>query len=200
MGSRSRSLTRLAAVPGKQHLAVALAACAAVIGLSACGSSAPKTIPQASADAMLSDLDAAQRAASTGDCDLALANADAFANDVNALPATVGDDVKTPLQEAATRLKALASDSTQCQPITGATGASDVPPAPEPRSTTTTDSTTTTSTTTTTSSTSTPEPPTPPSNGGGDEGGGPSGGGGGKAGGGAGGTGGIGTGTGGTGG
>src|SRR4051812_20654681 len=126
MPLRMRALTRLAAMPGKQRTTLFVALAASLFGLSACGSSADKTIPPTNKDAMLADLNAAQQAASSGDCPLALAKAGDFATEVNALPSTVGADVKAPLQEAAVRLKALASDSSQCQPTSGATGAQDV--------------------------------------------------------------------------
>jgi outer membrane murein-binding lipoprotein Lpp len=187
-------------MPPRQRILSMLALVTAAAALAGCGSTdVPKTLSTAETSELNAQLDAIQSAISHGDCTTAEANAQDFVNRVNQLPATVGTDVKAPLQQAGENLKTLATDPSQCNP-SGATGLSgaqstsssttEAPPV------TSTPEQTTTSTATTTTSTTKPAPqPSPPENGGGDQGGGPSGGGQG-----GGNTGGVGGGTGGTGG
>ncbi len=192
MPDAAESLTRLAAMPGKKQLALAIALLAALAGLSACGSSTPKTIPPADSQAMLADLEAAQNAVTTGDCTKAQEQVQAFKADVNGLPATTGDDVKSPLQDAAENLEQLTTDQCTQSPVSGATGQEGAQSSTTPPPDSTTESTTSS-----TSSSTAEEPPVPPENGGGSEGGGNEGGGppsGGEDNGGTGGTGGTGTG------
>jgi hypothetical protein len=178
-------LTRLAAMPGNQYGALALVLVVSVVGLSGCGSSADKTIPPSDSQTLISELNAVQDAAASGDCATAQSKATAFVATVNNLPETAGTDVKDALRGAGQQLEQLAKDPSQCQ-VTGATGASGVQTTPQAPATTT-ESTTTTTTSTT--STTQPAPP----NGEGNQGvGGEGGQGGGAAGGGAGGTGGTG--------
>ncbi len=112
-------------------------------------------------NASLEELRAAVESGPAG-CATAELNADQFVDDVNALPADAGTDLKTALREAGDNLRGLVDE--QCA-STGATGPSG------PRSTsssttssepTTTSSTTDTTTTTTTDETTTTTDETPP--------------------------------------
>jgi hypothetical protein len=187
---------------GQKRLAGALAAVAAAMAISACGSSSDNsTIPPENANQLLSALNGVQSALDSQDCKLAQERANAFVNTVNELPDTVSTDDKEMLRSAGENLDKLAQDPAQCKPPpdTGASGEAGT----EPTSTTETSTslpTTTTETTTTSTSTAQPEPPSNQGNGGGEPSGGGDTGGGGGVGGGSGGTGGTGTGgTGGTG-
>lgn len=205
---RRRPVTRLAAMPGKTRLAGVLAAVAAAVAISACGSSGDKaTIPQQNADELNAALNSAQTAVDDGNCKKAENAAGDFIDAVNQLPDTVSTEDKDALRTAGDNLQKLAQDPSQCKPDTGTTSLGGQQP---PTTTTAPVTTVPTTTTPTTTATTTTTSSTPPPDTGGNEGGGggppsstgggpPSTGGGGGVGGGSGGTGGTGTGTGGTG-
>lgn len=205
--SRRGAGTTLAAMPGQKRLAGALAAVAAAMAISACGSSSDNaTIPQQNADELNAALNSVQAAVDSGDCKAAEKAAGNFIDTVNNLPDTVGTDDKEALRSAGENLEELARDPQQCVPDTGASGASGEQPTSTTDSSTTlpptTTETTTTSSTTSTTTQTQPAPSgggntgQPPSTGGGppSTGGGGDTGGGGGVGGGTGGTGGTGTG------
>ncbi len=159
-------VTRLAAMPGTNRLAPVLALFAVIVTLSGCGSDEISgEIPPANAQELNDALDAVSFAVeSNQDCEAAQAAADQFVEEVNALPADAGTELKTELRKAGDNLRTLVSD--RCP----STETTTQPSTTEPTSSTTettTSSTTDTATTTTTTSTTKPEPP------GGDNGGGP---------------------------
>jgi hypothetical protein len=196
-------------MPGQKRLAGALAVVAAAMAISACGSSGDnQTIPRSDADALLSELNGVQAAVNKRNCSLAKRRAQAFIDNVNLLPDTVGTANKEALRNAGENLEKLANDRSQCKPErpqAGTTGLSGSQTSSIPAPATTPTTTTSSTTTTTTTSTTQQPPQTGGGNGGGSSsgggggsnsggGGGNTGGGGGQAGGGSGGTGGTGTG------
>ena len=137
-------------MPGKKRLAGALAVAAAVVAISACGSSnSDQTIDPAQAQKLQNALDAVQSAINERRCGLAQNRADDFVAVVNELPESVGTDNKETLRAAGEHLQELAGDQSQCKPVpvTGPSGEAGVEPtststtttvAPAPESTTTT--------------------------------------------------------------
>jgi hypothetical protein len=128
-------VTRLARVlrPGLRSLAPALAVL--TLGVAGCGSDVEKSIPQASADAMLAQLDQIRTSAAAGDCQIAEIRTTQLLGVVNGLPAEVGTETKDDLRRLVDNLDSLLgekcqdSDSgadagTETSPETGATGAS----------------------------------------------------------------------------
>jgi hypothetical protein len=144
-------ITSIAPMPGPLRTAVLGAVAATVIA--GCGSD-EGTIPPDNATAMLNRLEAVQSNVDAGDCVNAQAQADEFKSDVNLLPAEVDDEVKKGLQQSADQLENLASS--QCEPDSGATGASG------PTETTDSETSTPTATATTTTETTTEPPPEEP--------------------------------------
>jgi hypothetical protein len=188
------ALIRLAAMPGTNRLCAPLGLVAAVVALSGCGSSdVGGEIPQADAAQLNASLDAVNSAIASNDCATASAQADAFVQMVNDLPASAGTELKDALRNAGENLEGLVADqcSTTGSTSTKTTSSSSSEPTTSSTSSSTTSSSTTstsTDTTTTTSTTSTTETKPP---GGGNQGGNGGGGGGdGGTGGGTGGTGG----------
>jgi hypothetical protein len=155
--ARGNPLTRLAAMPGTKRLAPLLAVLAVAAGVAGCGSSDIKgTIPESDATAMNADLDAVEAATERLDCPTAEASAHDFTEKVNLLPATVGEELKGTLQDAAAQLEQQVKASC-ASGATGATGQH----SSSSSSSSTTESTATTSTTATDSTTSTEEAPPP---------------------------------------
>ena len=139
-------VTRLAAMPGTNRLAPLLALFAVIATLSGCGSDEISgEIPPANAQELNDALDAVSFAVeSNQDCEAAQAAADQFVEEVNALPADAGTELKTELREAGDNLRTLVSD--QCP----STGTTTQPPTTEPTSSTTDTTTSSTTDTTTT--------------------------------------------------
>src|SRR3954453_10647308 len=122
---RRSAVTRLAAMPGQKRLAGAMAAVAAVMAISACGSSGDdSTIPSANASQLLAALNGVQAAVDAGDCTQAEQRAGDFIASVNELPDTVSTEDKEALRTAGDNLEKLAQDRSQCVPETGASGLS----------------------------------------------------------------------------
>lgn len=160
--------TRLAAMPGQKRLAGALAAVAAAMAISACGSSGDnQTISPENANELTSALNAVQAAVESRNCDLAEQRAHDFIDAVNALPDTVGTEDKDKLRSAGENLEKLAQDPAQCKPPPPKTGTTDLGGV-EPTDTATKPPTTTATTTSSTTTTTTQSQPT--GNGGGNEG------------------------------
>lgn len=172
LNERLRSITRLAAMPGKKRLAALLVIGLAATAMSACGSSdTPKTLSQEEANVLLVKLGAVQTAEATGRCAAIKATAQDYVDAVNALPESAGTQVKTQLRDAGAHIEELVTnDPTQCRQPSGASGSTGTETTSTTSSTIpTTPTDTTTTSTTSTTTTSTQEPP--PS-GGGDQGGG----------------------------
>jgi hypothetical protein len=128
-------------MPGKARTFVLAGAIAAV--LAGCGSDDDGTIPEDRADGLLDRLQAVEEQLASN-CELAQDQAETFLDDVDLLPAEVGEEVKGALREAGVRLVALTADPEQCT-AQGATDPAGVePPETEP----TTEPTTTEETTT----------------------------------------------------
>jgi hypothetical protein len=131
-----------------------------------CGSSNDGTIPPNDANTLLDNLAAVKSDIARGDCLLAEGHAQEVVDAVNGLPSSVDPKVAGELTKAATHLKELAADPTQC--TTGATGESATPSTTS--STSTTESVpTTTSTTSTTTTTTEPDTSTTDESGGGNQ-------------------------------
>jgi hypothetical protein len=108
-----------------------------VAGLAAgCGSD-DEALPEPTAERMLSQVEGIQEDVEAGNCELVTAQAEQFATEVQNLPGDVEDDVRSGLEQAASRLVDLAREPGQCEePETGATGATGVEPPPEVETTT----------------------------------------------------------------
>ena len=162
----------------RRALAVAAMTLALTAGATGCGSDSSDdvTIPQQNADAMLQALDAVQTACQASNSSGARSAANDFVEQVDALPASVGEEAKNALRDAGKNLETLTTSSSDCT-------------VPELTTTSTEEETTTSSTTTeeeTTTTTTTDEetstdedtttttkpPPPPPDDEGGGQGGG----------------------------
>jgi hypothetical protein len=128
---------------------IPLLVCVFALALVGCGSSDKGTIPPNDANTLLDNLAAVQSDIASGDCLLAEGHAQEVVDAVNGLPSSVDPKVAGELTKAATHLKELAADPTQC--ATGATGETTVP--------TTSSTSTTESVPPTTSTTTTPTEP-----------------------------------------
>jgi hypothetical protein len=156
-------------MPGKNRLAALLVTGLAATAMSACGSSdTPQTLSQEEANVLIAKLAAVQTAEATGRCGVIKATAQDYVDAVNALPESAGTQVKDDLRGAGEHIQELASDPSNCQQPSGASGDAGIDTTSSTTSSTipTTTAPETTETTTSTTSTSTAEPP--PS--GGDEG------------------------------
>jgi hypothetical protein len=138
-----RRITSIAPMPGALRIIV-LAAVTGIV-IAGCGSD-EGTIPQDSAEALTNRLDSIESNVGEGRCPEAEAQAEGFKSDVNLLPASVEDDVKQGLQEAASQLVNLTTDD--CEPESGATDAGGVVPTDATETEPTTTETTTTEATT----------------------------------------------------
>lgn len=157
MKGRKGVITSIAAVPtsaGKRARSLALAAAAAAL-LAGCGSGDEATIPQSDADELLSYLSAVEENVESADCEFAVQQAENFKNGVEALPASVGVEVKDGLREAGSNLEQLASS--ECT-TAGATGPQDAEPTEEATTTEEEPVEGETTTTTTEEATTTEEP------------------------------------------
>ena len=135
-------ITSIAPMPGSLRNAVLGAVAATVIA--GCGSD-DGTIPEQTADDLLTRLEAIDEHVDQRQCDEARAQAETFSTDVEELPAEVDGEVKQGLEESADQLVNLTTSD--CEPLpTGATGAEGV--TTEPTEPTTTETTTTEETTT----------------------------------------------------
>jgi hypothetical protein len=142
-------------------------ACAIAVALTGCGSGDEGTIPQDSANDLLTTLDGIESSLGSGDCSLIPGLVNNFVEQVNALPAEVDDEVERGLTQAAANLVELSQDPGQCEEVTGASGEDEVETTP----TTTEPETSTTTTETETDTTTTDEEQPPPDQDeGGDEG------------------------------
>jgi hypothetical protein len=146
-----RSVSRLAAMPGRPQLS--LLACLLAVALGGCGSDEEGTIPESNSNDLLTLLDGIEQSVAGGNCDVAQKQADEFVDAVNQLPAEVDDEVKGGIQEAAAQLRELSNEPSQCEDTTGPTDFENLEPTTttptttEPPTTTETKDTTTTTTT-----------------------------------------------------
>ena len=163
------AVTRLAAMPGTNRLAPLLALLAVLATLSGCGSDEISgEIPAANAQELNDALDAVSFAVeSSQDCEAAQDAADQFVEEVNALPADAGTELKTELRKAGDNLRTLVSDRVPLDRDDRRDRATTTEPTSSTTDTTTSSTTATTTTTTTTSTTRAAKPP------GGGNGGGP---------------------------
>ena len=122
--------TRLACMPGiRSKTASALAAAALAAGIAACGGDDDGTIPRDQGERLLAQLDEIESAVDNGQCDVAQAVADSFAQDVDRLPEAVNGEVRGGLEEAGANLRDLADDPDQCEEPDIST--TDIPPPTE---------------------------------------------------------------------
>jgi hypothetical protein len=157
-------------MPGRPKIALLACVGALVIALSGCGSDDEGgTIPSDASDNLISLLDAVEDNVAGGNCELARKQADEFVDAVNALPADVGEEVKSGLRDGGSQLAELSADPSECEETTGESGFDELEPEPEP-TTTTEDTTTEESTTTTTTEEDPEEEPPPPEDDDGDSG------------------------------
>lgn len=171
---RLSAITRLAAMPGKKRLAAVLAIGAVATAVSACGSSdTPKTLSQEEANVLIAKLAAVQTAEATGKCAAIKATAQDFVDAVNALPEAAGTQVKTDLRDAGEHIETLATDPSNCQQPSGASGDTGVDTTSSTATSTIPTTTTPPTAETTTSTTTTSSTPEPPPSGGGEGGGAP---------------------------
>jgi hypothetical protein len=161
------AITRLAAMLGKKRLAAMLVIGAAATAMSACGSSdTSKTLSQEEANILRVKLAAVQTAEDTGKCAAIKATANDFVQAVNDLPETAGADVKTQLREAGENIETLATDPSNCQQPSGASGFTGTETTSSSTTSTIPTTTAPTTTATTTSSTTTSSTSEPPPSGG----------------------------------
>jgi hypothetical protein len=157
-------ITRLAAMPGAARFTPAVAALSCAAALAGCGSNGISgEIPALNAQALNSDLEQVRTAVANQDCTTAQSAANAFVDDVNALPAG-REELKTQLRDAGHNLDTLVTQA--CAP-SGATDENQT--TTEPSTESSTESTETSPTTTsTTSSSTTDETETQPNGNGGE--------------------------------
>jgi hypothetical protein len=169
-------------MPGSPKIGLLACVCTLALALAGCGSDDEGgTIPSTDSENLISLLDAVEDNVAGGNCELAQKQAEEFVDAVNALPAEVGEEVKSGLRDGGSQLAELSADPSECEDTTGDSGLGGVEPEPEPEpeTTTTTEETTTEeSTTTTDTEDDSEEPPPPPDDDQGDSGGGGEGGGG----------------------
>jgi hypothetical protein len=179
LGPRHSSrLAAMLALRRSAPMAAAVAIVAAAVG--GCGSSneLPKDIPAASADGLISNLNAVAADCQQGDPLGAESQAAQYERAVALLPDSINPDVLKVLEETGSNLKELAGSKAGCE--AGTSGASGLQGAqPTESSTTTQDVATTPATTESTDTSSTPAdtqtPPSSPPGGGGEAGGQPAG-------------------------
>jgi hypothetical protein len=144
-------------------------ACAIAAALTGCGSGDEGTIPQDSANDLLTTLDGIESSLGSGDCTLIPGLVNNFVEQVNALPSEVDDEVERGLTQAAANLVELSQDPGQCEPVTGQGGVEPEATSTEAETQTTTTDTETETDTTTDEQTDEEQPP-PDQDEGGDEG------------------------------
>jgi hypothetical protein len=161
-------MIRLAAMPGRLRTTLLTCALAAAVG--GCGSGNDGTIPKQDADNLVSVLDGIESDLAAHDCALIPQHVSAFADQVNALPQEVDDEVEKGLIQGADQLIELSKEPGQCEDVSGVSGATSTEP-----DTTTTESveSSTTSSTTSTSTTTQSDEESPPEQNGGNQDNGP---------------------------
>ncbi len=150
-------VTSIAPMPGPLRIVV-LGAVAATL-IAGCGSD-DGTIPREDGEDLLATLEAVDSNTSQGNCPQAQAQAESFKGKVNELPASVDDEVKQGLQQAADQLVSLAAND--CEPEEAATGPEGAVTTDATETEPTTTEETTTTPETTTEETTTEEEPEEP--------------------------------------